>query len=379
MARWSAAAVLLGVLVFGLLHSLPSGELKDYGSFVASGGAALEGENPYGIHPLTFHVVLPGIDLWNPNLNPPVSLPAFAILSLIEPAHGFEIWWSVSVGCYVAAVLLLVRGKREAWLAALWAFALAGFWDTLSLGQIYLPLVFVAASAWVAMEQRHLCRAGVLLGIIVAVKPNFAVWPLLLLIAGHRRVALWAIGSAAVLSLLPALWLGAGPYWQWLELIASDRGRAAFLTNASLPGLAARAGLPFIGIPLGALSLLMLMYLSATRRPTLARASALGILGGIVASPLAWVHYTLFLLPVFCRVTWSRPLTVAALLLVIPVQTVLRFLDAPVWQQITIGSIYTWAVLLCGAHLAIEELRRPSRVAAPAAVDVPLLTERRAQ
>jgi Glycosyltransferase family 87 len=358
MVRWTSAAVLLVLLLIGLERALPTGELKDYGSFVASGRAAVHGDDAYGIHALTFHVVLPGVDLWNPNLNPPVSLPAFALLNLIEPGRGFRIWWSISLCCYAVVVLLLVRtssGLR--WQTALWAFALAGLWDTLSLGQIYLPLVLAAVAAWLLMEQGRSSLAGVLVGIVVAMKPNFAVWPLLLLLAGHRPIALWALGSAGVLSLVPMVWLGTDPYWDWLKLIVSDRERAAFLTNASLPGLAARAGVPLVGILFGGIGLVAIGYLAATRRPDATRASALGILGGIAASPLAWVHYTLFLLPVFFRAKPSWLLTASAVLLAVPVPIVLAFVDAPGWQQLTVGSIYTWAVVLCATHVLRSTLR----------------------
>ena len=215
MVKCTSAAVLLVLLIIGLERSLPTRELNDFGSFVASGRAAVDRDNPYGIHTLTFHVVLPGVDLWNPNLNPPASLPLFALLTLLEPARGFRVWWSLSLCCYAFVVLLLVRtssGLR--WQTALWAFALAGLWDTLSLGQIYLPLVLVAVVAWVFIEQGRRSLAGALIGIVVAMKPNFAVWPVLLLLAGHRTIALWAIGSAALLSLAPAAWLGTDPYWE---------------------------------------------------------------------------------------------------------------------------------------------------------------------
>jgi hypothetical protein len=106
-------------------------------------------------------------------------------------------------------------------------------------------------------------------------------------------------------------------------------------------------------------TLLALLGLWAFRqKPGPLRASALGILGGLAASPIAWVHYTLFLLPIFFTRRWTPPMAAAAALLVVPVHVVLRFLDAPLWQQATVGSIYNWAVVLCLAAVAAEELRR---------------------
>jgi hypothetical protein len=359
------AFVLLGAL--GIAAAWPAGELRDYGSFVASGRAATNGDNPYGIHPLTFHVVLPAFEVWNPNLNPPISIPVFQLFDRIDPQRGFVIWWWFSVACYAAAVALLVRryGAGPAGVTASWAFALAGFWDTLALGQIYLPLVLCAVASWLLLERGRSMTAGVLIGFVIAVKPNFAAWPALLLLAGHYRAPLAAAITAACASAVPLVLYGGGVYAQWAELILSDKGRAAFLTNASLPGLAERVGLGPQALVVGLVVLAALAWTAARQRPDAMGASAIGIAAGILASPIAWVHYTLFLLPVFfaCRVT--APLAAAAALLTVPVPLVLRLTDAPVALQATVGSVYTWAVLLC--LIAVLGLPRRDAVRSTAA------------
>jgi hypothetical protein len=362
-ARLLIAVCLLIAIVTGLERSLPSGELRDFGSFVAAGRAGAAGQNPYGIHPLTFHVVVPGFDVWNPNLNPPVSVPLFQLFDVVAPAHAFRLWWSFSLVCYLVTIALLVYqyGSRRSALLPLWALALAGVWDTLALGQIYLPLVLAGVASWILLDRGRPLVAGILMGIVVAFKPNFAVWPVLLLLSGHLRAPAGALATAAILSAVPLLAYGTTIYRQWVELIVSDEHRGAFLTNASIPGLAQRMDAGWLG---GILSIVVLGGLAAwalRRRPSVLEASALGILGGIVASPIAWVHYTLFLLPIFFTVRLSTPLLIAAALLTVPVAEVLRFLDAPTWQQATAGSVYNWAVLLCLAGLILERFR-PSRL-----------------
>jgi len=359
------AVCLCAIIADGVARARPTGELRDFGSFMGSGQAGIVGENPYGIHPLTFHVVLPGFDVWNPNLNPPVSVPFFGLLWRLGPEHAFVLWWGVSLFCFVAAVALLVRryGQGSAWLLPLWAVALAGLWDTLALGQIYLPLVLATVGSWLLLERGRYVAAGVLMGVLIAVKPNFAVWPVVLLLAGHVRTPVTAALTAGLLSVIPVMTHGPLIYRQWIELIASDSGRAAFLTNASIPGLALRLDAGLVGMVLSIVLLTTLALWAVRQRPAPLRASALGILGGIAASPIAWVHYTLFLLPVFFSRRWTPPVVAAAALLVVPVHVVLRFLDAPLWQQVTAGSIYNWAVVLLGSDLV-------SCVASPVQDDV---------
>lgn len=359
VAQAAAAAILLALIWSGISFAWPTGELRDYGSFVASGRAAATGDNPYGIHPLTFHVVLPGFDVWNPNLNPPISLPVFELFDTVDPRIGFRVWWSVSVGCFLLAVALLlgapVSGPRA--LLACWALALAGFWDTLALGQIYLPLVLAAAAAWRCLDTNRPLAAGLLIGVVVAVKPNFAVWPALLLLSGHLAAAGAAAATVIILSAIPLVLYGPVVCRQWFELLLSDTGRGAFLTNASLAGLAQRMDMPLAGALLSAVLLLGLAAWALLKRPGWQDASAFGILGGILASPIAWVHYTLFLLPVFFGRRWNLPLAAAAVLLAVPVSWTLRTLDASSWQQLTLGSVYSWATILCAAGLAIDIVR----------------------
>lgn len=370
MTRVLLAAALLAAILNGLVAALPGPALMDFGSFIASGQAAGQGLDPYGIYPLTFHVELPGFETWNPNLNPPPSLPLFQALAGLVPAQAFRLWWGLSLLSYGAAVWLLARRHGGGVVPVLWAFALAGFWDTLVLGQIYLVLVLAAVAAWLLLERGRGVAAGLLIGLVVAVKPNFAVWPVLLLLAGHARPAMAAAAAAALVALVPLLLYGPAVYGQWIELVLRDGNRAIFLTNASLSGLGHRLGLPMLGT---ALSLGLLAALAAwarRARPSPLHASALALAAAVLASPIAWVHYTLFLLPVFFALPLSPPLAVAAALLVVPVPLVLRFLDAPPWQQATIGSAYGWAAVLILAGLLLARRGTASEGGTPRTEEV---------
>jgi len=353
---WLIAAIALVLIVSDVGRVLPNHGLWDFGSFVASARAAREGLNPYGVYPLTMHVVLPGFDSYNPNLNPPISALLFRAFDVTDPQASLRVWWAISVACYVVTVLLLIAryGARRAVLIGLPALALAGFSDTLFLGQIYLPLVLAAVGAWLLLERGHGAFAGVLIGLVVAMKPNFLVWPVLLLLSRHYRPAFVALGVAALVSAVPLLAMGPEVYRQWVELLASDRERAAFLTNASLTGLAARAGVSVVGLVISAALLMALAAWALVRRPDALRASAFGLLASVFASPIGWIHYTLFLLPVFVRGWGSRAMRAVVLLLMVPVPFVVDQLGTSTLNQLTVGSVYGWALLLCLAAMAVQ-------------------------
>jgi len=357
MARATATAAFILIGFRGLWAALPGDALLDFGSFVASGRAAAQSQDAYGIHPLTFHVVLPGFESFNPNLNPPISVLVFQLFDIVDPHTGFRIWWAVSLLCYAATVALLVRryGRSEKLLLTAWAFALAGFWDTLVLGQIYLPLVLMAAIAWLSLERGRWRTASLLIGLVIAFKPNFLVWPAVLLLAGHGRTAVGSFAAAALISLLPMPIYGAELYARWIELVLSDSGRAAFLTNVSMIGLTARMERPWLGSVLGLLLLAGVAVWAWRRRPPAVPASELALVAALLASPLAWVHYTLFLMPVILRNRRSAPMCLAAVMLTVPVWTVLRLLTASPWAIVTVGSLYAWATVLVLVALLARE------------------------
>ncbi|AGS23220.1 glycosyltransferase family 87 protein [Rhizobium etli] len=336
--------------------------LWDFGAFVASGHAAAAGLDPYGIYPpLTPHVVFPGFESWNPNLNPPISALLFQTFGLLEPVQSLRIWWMISIASYIAAVALLLRrysGGLELPLLAIWAFALAGFWDTLYLGQIYMPFVLIAVVAWLSLEKDDGVLAGIMIGLLISMKPNFAVWPVLLFLAGHRVTGLVSVATAAVIATIPLVAFGPQIYVDWLRLVASDGDRAVFLTNASFAGLAARAGVPAAGTVLAALLLLGLAWWAFLRRPLVVAVSGFALLASLLASPLGWIHYTLFLLPVLLH-HWQRPWAwLAAAALAIPVPVILGYFGASRLNQLTAGSIYAWALVLMLIGLITAELKQ---------------------
>ncbi|WP_108461028.1 glycosyltransferase family 87 protein [Devosia naphthalenivorans] len=362
---WIAAALLtlfsLWVIWVEWPRIAPPHGLWDFGAFLASGRAAAEGLNPYGIYPpLTPHVVFPGFEAWNPNLNPPVSALLFQLFDLAPPEVSFRAWSWISIGLYAATIALLLhryaRGPEAVVLIA-WAGALAGFWDTLYLGQIYIPLVLAAVGAWLLLERGEHVWAGVLIGLVIAIKPNFLVWPVLLFLAGHRKSSLVSVGTAAVISIIPVLFFGVEIYRQWAELVVSDGERAMFLTNASLSGFTARAGIPYLGLVLSGTMLLALAGWALWKQPPVVQASSFALVAAVLASPLGWIHYTLFLLPVIVSHWRFWPMWLVAAMLCIPVPMIINQFGAPTSVQLTTGSAYGWALVLCLVTLVVSARR----------------------
>lgn len=356
VTAWLACLVAIGV---GIGASFPRGELKDFGSFIAAGQAARQGLNPYaGDYPLVFRPYHPalGSEIVSPNLNPPLSLLVFEPLALFDPVVAFGVWYGLSLLLYLLALLLLARAYpgQTTPLRIAWALSLAGLWHTLELGQIYLPLLLATIGAVLLLRRDRPLLAGLLIGLVVAIKPNLAVWPVLLLAAGFWRAGMAGLGAAGLLSLLPLLRYPPAIYSQWFEAGAGYTGRILPI-NSSLPGLAERLGLPWLGIILSLALLIGLAVWAWRYRPSSVSVSGLALLAALLAAPIAWIGYTPLLLPVFFRRNWGWSERIVAVMLAMPyAATPLASWAPPFVEKL---GWYIWALLLLLVVLVREGLR----------------------
>jgi len=357
--RLALALPLIALLAFNLVGSSSNlANLRDFGSFVASGRAANAGLNPYGIYNA------------DPNLNPPVLLLAFGPLARLDPL-------SLSLAFAVLAVAALARAypSTASPPRVLWVLSLAGVWFTLQMGQLYTLMLLLVAAAWLLLRRGRQVPAGILLGLLVAAKPQFGLWPLLLLIGGLWPAALAAASVAGALTALPILRFGPGIYRSWLS--ATSLVSTAFSVNASIPGLFARLSSFWPGtFSLAARSLTAVGFLLAgalvvgvcalvwRRRPAIDEIGALGLVAALLASPISWVGYTCLLAPIFLSRRWNPALYVAGLLLLVPAPIIWAAGDASRVFRLASGMVYLAALLLILWTLAAPYLEGASDAAA---------------
>jgi hypothetical protein len=270
-----------------------------------------------------------------------------------------RIWYVVSVVLYAIALVLVLRRYPETPRLpfVLVACAAAGVWETLFLGQIYIPLVLAAVGAWLLLERGSMTAAGIVIGMLVAIKPNFAVWPTLLFLTGRFRPAVICGITALIISAIPLAFFGPESYRLWLAAATEGKERPYFLTNASILGLAMRADLATAGTIVSLLLLVGSAFWALVRRPSIQVTSTVALLLSVLASPIGWVNYALFLLPLFAW-RWSSPVVrIAAAMLMVRSPFIVSQTPDPGFRTLTIGSTYNWALLLLLAMIVVEELR----------------------
>ena len=191
---------------------------------------------------------------------------------------------------------------------------LCGHGLTLSLQQIYAILLVLCVAAWFLLESEHDIAAGVLLGVLVAIKPNLALWPLFLALTGRFKPILPTCVTAAVLSIIPIFLYGPGIYSEWLRATGID-SHSIFPIDVSIAGNFTRLGSRPAGLSIAFLVLVLLIYLVWAARPPLYETTGIALCASILCSPLGWLEFILLLAPLLFAKRWTALTSFAALLL----------------------------------------------------------------
>ena len=129
--------------------------LGDFGSFYASGLAASQGRDPFDVYPLTMDASLGRGHGAAVNLNAPFSVVLFQVMTVFDPESARLGWFVATLAACGLMVVLLVRANptNRGPLHFIWPFAMAGFWETINLGQVYAFLALLTTGAWLLLER----------------------------------------------------------------------------------------------------------------------------------------------------------------------------------------------------------------------------------
>lgn len=330
---WFCAASCLLLIAFQAvigLHFNADHELADYGSLYASASLANLHANPYRDHPLVFHLrdinrhgsdtTLQGTSVNAINLNPPILLYPFRPLARLNPDTSFNVWKYISLGLFAVSVLLVLQmyPAEKLRIRILWILSLGAVWYTFRLGQIYMILLLFTVLAWRALRKQNWLAAGISIGVVCAIKPNFLIWPGLLIVGKSKKTGFTAFATTAVLSAIPLGLEGPLIYRRWL---AACRGFNGYELpgNSSLLALFSRAGFPGVGFAATILLLAAVTIWVFLTKPEPLFNSEIGILAALFAGPISWLGYSILLLPALYGKSMDRLTRIGCVLLCIPI------------------------------------------------------------
>jgi hypothetical protein len=256
------------------------------------GQAVLHGHSPYPDATLASLAGRPTF------VYPPLLLGLDAPLALL----GFtaaRLVWTVLLELSVAGAMR-VLGVRD-WRCYAIALLSLPTIDGLSMGNVTTLLVLGVALAW-RYRDRWLA-AGIIVGVLVALK--LLLWPLLVWLLATRRIraSATAIGIAVVAALGSWAVIGFAGLSDYPHLLHIVETKTAGPRALAIATLAHQAGLSdFVGHGLqracGAGILLYGAFLARGRDGD-RRAFAAAVIGALVISPVVWLHYfALLLVPI---------------------------------------------------------------------------------
>ena len=313
-------AVLPIVLLAGAARSWAHSHTLAYDfdrAYLPAAHLVLHGDSPYG--PATRAVLA----LQTAFVYPPIGAFLAAPFAAL-PAHAADILVTVLAALAVPAIPALV-GMRD------WrCFGAALLWmptiSAVHLGTIVVVLALGVALAW--RWRDHAVRAGLVLGLVVALK--LFLWPLVFWFVITRRFRAAATAACSSLVFLFVPWIplhGAGltSYPHRLSVLSSLEAKRGFSPAALLAHLGVGWGVAeAVGYALG-VALLVLAY---RRRGSETAALGLVCSAALLLTPILWPNYLLIMLvPLAVRrprfgVVWLLP----AILIGQPV------IDPAVWE-----------------------------------------------
>jgi alpha-1,2-mannosyltransferase len=327
---------------------------NDFGKFYYSVQAWREGRSLYALTPASFIGDLP-VPLTN--LNPPHAMLLVWPFSFLPVDLAFALWMIVNAAC-LGYALLAVR-RSTGWQPTLWqvvvllAGAPTATW--LVTGQLTGILCVPLVHAWLGWRRGALERAGVWIGVAIAIKPFLGLFLLCFAWRREWRALAAALGAVAASFLCGVGVFGLEEHYGWKEAVEAVSWTWGAM-NASLLGILTRSlsvtpyhapitTAPMLITPVW-LCLVTVAGVTLVRR--LSRSDVdlswgLLITAALLLSPLGWTYYLWWALPGLRRLL-SGPLSIL-LLLPLPIVALTVFPHPTAWLTITFGSAYAWAVL----------------------------------
>jgi hypothetical protein len=334
------AGIAVGLIISQLRAAWVHAETTDFSVFYDSARAMLAGRDLY----LTTAKF--------PNLNPPHFVIAFAALAYLPMRQALALWTAINIGCAVLGVRLLFRDLDIQWnafnvLVVIVVSGLSvGVLVALEAGQVTGIVMLLMTTAWSLSRRNRWVMCGVVLGVIISVKPFFVFLLLIPVLHRQYRALLAAGGSISVALLGTLIFCGPQSLARWLEtgrLINWFQHPA----NASLLGLLARAGAPswpWWGV-LSTLAVLATVGLTVGRHSIDTEWAAYALLS-ILVCPLGWDYYVPTVAgPLVAVARRHGRIVFAGTGFIWPIPLAVALVPTSTWSLASVGSLQTYSLL----------------------------------
>ncbi|HJP90505.1 MAG TPA: glycosyltransferase family 87 protein [Pyrinomonadaceae bacterium] len=283
---------------------------KDFVQFYLMGYALRAGANLYAPIPELAAKFEPHLNEWlRVSAYPPIVALIGLPLSYLPYFWAVVVWLLIEIGSLLTAVFLTV--KRFGWrtaptpvvITACFFIGWQPIYMEITLGQLMIPILLLLTLTWLALRAGKDVQAGVLLGIVVAIK--LYAWPLVifLFLARRRRSAFIAIAVVLAANALMIATVGTSVVVDYYSRVGGTvlAEYVSDLWNFSAWSIGFRAAGTVGGIVLS-FAVLCCSLLLALRSNDFETGFMIMLIASTVLQPISWIHYLVTLLPAFCFV-----------------------------------------------------------------------------
>ncbi len=341
----------------------------DFFTFHDSARLYLQGHDPYLGEPPRW-----GLGY---NLNAPASILIFIPFTLLDVRTAFAVWTSLSVLLlgYVGWRVAKETGQRPLLTICALVISQATF-SALQLGQLTALLAALFTHAWIADRDHRPLAAGLLLGVIIGLKPLFVAFALYAVWRGSTRLAAGLVAGLVATHIIGLVVVGPAGYRSWFDVLQRVSW-PAHLTNGSLFGALIRLFVddPDLAItpvairaewvqPLYVVSSCVVIAAGVWtlfRERNRDRDWLIVLFGSLLVSPLGWTYYAPMAIgPLLAYVSDAGPAirrmaAVGYLLLCVP-YTVMNGAYG-VLASVVISSASTWGLICLFAAVTVADRR----------------------
>lgn len=248
------------------------------------------------------------------NANPPVLFPLFQAVAWLDARTS--LFWAQAVNLALLASSLGLAGVFRGRLTPLqiWCAISAPAVCAIYEGQIYGVLALLLTLAYLNLVAGRPRAAGIYLGILCALKPNFGLCILALFAGGFGAAAVCAAAVAAACHLAALGLYGLPVYEAWLRSIA---GMHWLLGSVSIRLLLDPTPLRWLWPYAAIAGAIVTISVIARCRPDARLVLLYSAAAAMLFSPVAWIGYVIMLYPLLLRGPVNR-LIVAGLVCMVP-------------------------------------------------------------
>ena len=296
---------------------------KDFAQTYLMGHALRAGANLYAPIPELAARFDPSLSQWlKISAYPPIVAVIGLPFSYLPYFWAVIAWMVFELGCLSLAIILIVKhfgGRAAVTPVLIIVFAFISWtpvYIELNLGQFMIPILLLLTLSWLALKKGNDFRAGLLLGIVIAIK--LYAWPiaLFLLIKGRWRAPLAAFIVFLVANCLAMGLVGKATlldyYFRVGGMVFAEYKLDPFNFSAWSVGYRAMGTIGGILMSIAVLSYSLVL---AFRTKDFDAGFMVMLTAATILQPISWIHYLVTLLPAFCWIANRREFRTSDLLL----------------------------------------------------------------